>query len=401
MLQSGMRAPMGLKLRAPDLETLDRMALALEQQLRQVPAIRADTVSADRVVGKPYLEIDLDRSAIARYGLSVADVQQVVAVAIGGQTVTTTVEGRERYPVRVRYQRELRGELEDLERVLVAAPDATQVPLRELAEIRYARGPQVIRSEDTFLTAYVTFGGQPGIAEVEVVEQARDFLQSRVEAGALQVPPGVNWKFAGSYENQVHATRTLRLVLPAALLIIFLVLYLQFRSVATTLVVFSGVAVAWAGGFILLWLYGQPWFLDFGLLGAQLRELFQVGTVNLSVAVWVGFLALFGIAVDNGVVLATYLRQSFERERPDSVAGVRATAVAAGLRRLRPCLATTATTMLALLPVLASSGRGAGIMIPMALPSVGGMAFVLLTLFTVPVLYALVEERRLRRAAQP
>ncbi|MGD9387258.1 MAG: efflux RND transporter permease subunit [Gammaproteobacteria bacterium] len=401
MLQSGMRAPMGLKLRAPDLETLDRMALALEQQLRQVPAIRADTVSADRVVGKPYLEIDLDRSAIARYGLSVADVQQVVAVAIGGQTVTTTVEGRERYPVRVRYQRELRGELEDLERVLVAAPDATQVPLRELAEIRYARGPQVIRSEDTFLTAYVTFGGQPGIAEVEVVEQARDFLQSRVEAGALQVPPGVNWKFAGSYEKQVHATRTLRLVLPAALLIIFLVLYLQFRSVATTLVVFSGVAVAWAGGFILLWLYGQPWFLDFGLLGAQLRELFQVGTVNLSVAVWVGFLALFGIAVDNGVVLATYLRQSFERERPDSVAGVRATAVAAGLRRLRPCLATTATTMLALLPVLASSGRGAGIMIPMALPSVGGMAFVLLTLFTVPVLYALVEERRLRRAAQP
>ena len=401
MLQTGMRAPMGLKLRAPDLETLDQVALALEQELRQVPAIRAETVSADRVVGKPYLEIDLDRAAIARYGLKVADVQQVISVAIGGRTVTTTVEGRERYPVRVRYQRELRTEVEDLERVLVAAPDGTQVPLRELAELRYARGPQMIRSEDTFLTAYITFGGQPGIAEVDVVEQAQDYLRARVEAGELRVPPGVNWRFAGNYENQLHAARTLSVVLPVALAAIFLVLYFQFRSVGATLIVFSSVAVAWAGGFILLWLYAQPWFANFSLFGANLRELFQMGTVNLSVAVWVGFLALFGIAVDNGVVLATYLRQSFERERPRNVAEVRAAAVQAGLQRVRPCLMTTATTVLALLPVLTSTGRGADIMIPMALPSVGGMAFVLLTLFTVPVLYALAEEARLKHAPLP
>ncbi len=401
MLQTGMRAPMGIKLRAPDLETLDRMSLLLEQQLRQVPAIQADTVNADRVVGKPYLEIDLDREAIARYGLSVTDVQQVISVAIGGRTVTTTVEGRERYPVRVRYQRELRAEIDDLERVLVAAADGTQVPLRELAEVRYTRGPQMIRSEDTFLTAYVTFGGQPGIAEVEVVEQAQAFLQAQVESGALPVPPGVNWKFAGSYENQLHAARTLSVVLPVALLAIFLVLYFQFRAVSTTLIVFSGIAVAWAGGFILLWLYAQPWFADFSILGANLRELFRMGTVNLSVAVWVGFLALFGIAVDNGVVLASYLRQSFAERRPGSVDEIRAAALMAGMRRVRPCMMTTATTLLALLPVLTSTGRGAGIMVPMALPSVGGMAFVLLTMFTVPVLYAMVEEGRLRRAALP
>jgi copper/silver efflux system protein len=396
MLQTGMRAPMGLKVRAPNLETLDRIALELERQLRRVPAIRAETVNADRVVGKPYLEIDIDREAIARYGLNVTDVQQLITVAIGGMTITTTVEGRERYPVRVRYQRELRTEIEELERVLISAPDGTQVPLRELANVTYTRGPQMIRSEDTFLTAYVTFGGQSGIAEVEVVEQAQAFLQAQIEAGELVVPRGVNWKFAGNYEHQLRAARTLSIVLPVALLTIFLILYFQFRSVITTLIVFSGIAVAWAGGFMLIWLYGEPWFANFSLFGTNMRELFQMGTINLSVAVWVGFLALFGIAVDNGVVLATYLRQSFDRRRTETLPELRAATVVAGERRVRPCLMTTATTVLALLPVLTSSGRGADIMIPMAIPSVGGMGLVLLTLFTVPVLYCLAEEIKLK-----
>jgi copper/silver efflux system protein len=324
-------------------------------------------------------------------------VQQLITVAIGGQTVTTTVEGRERYPVRVRYQRELRTEIEDLERVLVAAPDGTQVPLRELAAIIYTRGPQMIRSENTFLTAYVTFGGQPGIAEVEVVEQAQAFLRARIEAGELAVPPGVNWTFAGNYEHQLRAARTLSIVLPVALLVIFLILYFQFRAVTTTLIVFSGIAVAWAGGFILIWLYAQPWFANFSLLGVNMRDLFQMGTINLSVAVWVGFLALFGIAVDNGVVLATYLRQSFAGRPTGTVSELRAATVVAGQRRVRPCLVTTATTALALLPVLTSTGRGSDIMIPMAIPSVGGMAFVVLTMFTVPVLFCLVEELKLER----
>jgi copper/silver efflux system protein len=395
MLQTGMRAPMGLKVRAPDLEILDRIAVALERELREIPAIRPDTVNADRVVGKPYLEIDIDREAIARYGLNITDVQHLITVAIGGRTITTTVEGRERYPVRVRYQRELRTEIEELERVLISAPDGTQVPLREVAEVTYTRGPQMIRSEDTFLTAYVTFGGQPGIAEVDVVEQAQAFLQDRIEAGELVVPPGVNWKFAGNYEHQLRAARTLSIVLPVALMLIFLVLYFQFRSVGTTLIVFSGIAVAWAGGFMLIWLYGEPWFANFSLFGVNMRELFQMGTINLSVAVWVGFLALFGIAVDNGVVLATYLGQSFEKRRTETVPELRAATVVAGERRVRPCLMTTATTVLALLPVLTSTGRGADIMIPMAIPSVGGMGMVLLTMFTVPVLYCLVEEVKL------
>jgi Cu(I)/Ag(I) efflux system membrane protein CusA/SilA len=399
MLQTGMRAPMGLKVRAPDLETLDRIAVALERELRQVPAIRPDTVNADRVVGKPYLEIDINREAIARYGLNITDVQHLITVAIGGRNVTTTVEGRERYPVRVRYQRELRGEIEALESVLISAPDGAQVPLREVAEISYTRGPQMIRSEDTFLTAYVTFGGQSGIAEVEVVEQAQAFLQSQIEAGVLMVPPGVNWKFAGNYEHQLRAARTLSIVLPVALLIIFLILYFQFRSVSTTLIVFSGISVAWAGGFILIWLYGESWFANFSLFGANMRELFQMGTINLSVAVWVGFLALFGIAVDNGVVLATYLGQSFQQRRTETLAQLRAATVIAGQRRVRPCLMTTATTILALLPVLTSTGRGADIMIPMAIPSVGGMAMVLLTMFTVPVLFCWVEEAKLKARA--
>jgi Cu(I)/Ag(I) efflux system membrane protein CusA/SilA len=395
MLQTGMRAPMGLKVRAPDLATLDRIAVELEGQLRRVPAIRPDTVNADRVVGKPYLEIDIDREAIARFGLNVTDVQHLITVAIGGRTVTTTVEGRERYPVRVRYQRELRSEIEELEQVLISAPDGTQVPLREVAHVIFTRGPQMIRSEDTFLTAYVTFGGQPGIAEVDVVEQAQAWLRARIEAGELVVPPNVTWRFAGNYEHQLRAARTLGVVLPIALLIIFLILYFQFHSVVTTLIVFSGIAVAWAGGFILIWLYGEPWFANFSLFGVNMRELFQMGTINLSVAVWVGFLALFGIAVDNGVVLATYLRQSFAQRRTETLAELRAATLVAGQRRARPCLMTTATTVLALLPVLTSTGRGADIMIPMAIPSVGGMAMVLLTMFTVPVLFCWVEERKL------
>jgi copper/silver efflux system protein len=396
MLQTGMRAAMGIKLRAPDLNTLDRMAVQIEGLVRQVPTVNAATVNADRVVGKPYFEIEIDRTAIARYGLNIMDVQDVISVAIGGRTLTTTIEGRERFPVRVRYPRELRDDPEALKRVLVPGMDGTQVPLGELADIRFTRGPQMIRSEDTFLTAYITFGPMPGHAEVEVVEQVRDFLSARVAAGELVVPPGVNWRFAGNYEHQLRAARTLAIVLPVSLLLIFLILFFQFQSVATTLIVFSGIAVAWAGGFVMIYFYGQEWFGNFHIFGVNMRELFQLHAINLSVAVWVGFLALFGIATDDGVVIATYLKQSFEKRRTETVTQLRAATVAAGLRRVRPCLMTSATTILALLPVLTATGRGADIMIPMAIPSVGGMSLVLLTMFTVPVLYCLVEETKLK-----
>jgi copper/silver efflux system protein len=430
MLQTGMRAAMGIKVQGPDLLSIERAAVQLETALRQVPAVVAATVNAERVVGKPYLEIEIDREAAARYGLNVVDVQNTIAMAVGGMEATTTVEGRERYNVRVRYPRELRADPDQIGRILVTASGGggmasgtavgssgmagagparlvsatsrpTQVPLSEVTRIHYVRGPEMIRSENTFPVAYVTFGGQAGVAEVEVVEQVRSYLAEQARNGGLSLPAGVSYTFSGSYENQVHAAKTLRVVLPIALAIIFLILYFQFRDVSRTLIVFSGIAVAWAGAFIMIWLYGQAWFGDFAIFGTNMRDLFQLHAINLSVAVWVGFLALFGLASDDGVVIMTYLKQSTEEHAPTTPAEVREATVQAGLRRVRPLLMTSATTILALLPVLTATGRGADIMIPMAIPTVGGMSFVLLTMFTVPVLFAWNEERRLTRDATP
>jgi Cu(I)/Ag(I) efflux system membrane protein CusA/SilA len=402
MLQSGMRAPMGIKVHGPSLETIEAFGLNLEEILRSVPSVRPETVFADRVVGKPYLEIDLDREAIGRYGLTIVDVQNVLQVALGGMTLTRTVEGRERYPVRVRYMREERDSLEALSQIFVPTPGGEQIPLTQLAEIRYIRGPQMIKSEDTFLTSYVLFDRHPNSAEVETVEQARGAIQSKIDSGELTVPEGVSFAFSGSYENQVRSEKRLLMLIPVALVLIFILLYLQFHRIATSIIIYTGVAVAVSGGFVLLWLYGQPWFLDVELLGTPMRDLFQVGTVNMSVAVWIGFIALVGIATDDGVVMSTYLKQRFEEEPVRSAQQVRLRTIDAGTRRVRPCLMTTATTILALLPVITSQGRGSDIMVPMALPVIGGMAIELMTLFVVPVLYCALEEHKLARlSGQP
>jgi len=399
MLQSGMRAPMGVKVQGQSLEQIERVGLEIERLLKQVPGIKPETVVADRVVGKPYLEIDIDREAIARYGVNIQDVQDVIEIAIGGKTVTQTVEGRERYPVRVRYMRELRDSIESIDRILVPAPDGAQIPITQLAQLRYQRGPQVIKAENTFTVGYVVFDKHADASEVDVVEAADAFLREKIATGELDLPPGSSYRFSGSYEHQVRSAKTLKIVLPVALLIIFLILYLQFRSVITTGLVFSGVLVAWAGGFVLLWLYGQNWFLDFAVFGVNMRDLFSVHTVNLSVAVWVGFLALFGIATDDGVVMATYLDQSFRDQQATTIEQVREATVDAATRRIRPSLMTSATTILALVPVLTSTGRGADVMLPMAIPSVGGILFVLITLFVVPVGYCAVAEIKLRLGA--
>ena len=398
MLQSGMRAPMGIKVRGPSLEVIEQFGLRLEEQLKQVPGVEPSAVVADRIIGKPYLQITPDRKAIARYGVKMRRFQDVVEVAIGGRRITNTVEGRERFGVRVRYQRELRDRIETLGRILVPGEDGVQVPLSQVAEVRYVRGPQVIKSEDTFLTGYVLLDKKPGHAEVDVVERCQRHLRSKIDRGELVVPAGVSYTFAGTYENQLRAQRKLKIVLPIALFVIFLILYFQFRRVSTTLLVFSGVFVAWMGGFILLWLYGQDWFLRFSVFGVDMREMFQVHPVNLSVAVWVGFLALFGIATDDGVVMGTYLSQVFRDGRAKTVQEVRRAVVQAGTRRVRACLMTTATTILALLPVLTSTGRGSDIMVPMAIPVFGGMLIEVLTMFVVPVLFCLVREIGQRRA---
>ena len=397
MLQSGMRAPMGLKLKAPDLNTLDRVGLELERALRGAPGVAPATVFADRVVGKPYLEVEVDRREAARYGLSVSELHDVIETALGGRVVTWTVEGRERYAVRVRYPRELRDEPADFLQLLLPTPDGGHIPLGQVAKVEYRAGPQVIKTEDGSLVAYLIFDKLPGFAEVEVVEGASDWLARLAREGELEVPAGVSWSFAGAYENQQRAAATLRVVLPAALAVIFLILYFHFRSTALALMVFSGVFVAWSGGFLLLWLYGRDGFLNFSVFGTNLRELFQIHPYNLSVAVWVGFLALFGIATDDGVVMGTFLQQSTRERRPATRSEVRATVLAAGRRRVRPCLMTTATTLLALLPVLTSTGRGSDVMIPMAIPSFGGMTLAIITMFVVPTLYSAWLERGLPR----
>ncbi|MEN6423744.1 MAG: efflux RND transporter permease subunit, partial [Phycisphaerales bacterium] len=399
MLQSGMRAPMGVKVRGPDVESIENVGLQIERFLKEVPGVEPGAVIADRIVGKPYLEIDIDRDAIARYGVSIQQVQDVIEVAIGGKRITTTVEGRERYPVRIRYLRELRDDMEGLEKILIPGAGGVQIPLIQLADIRYVRGPQAIKSENTFLTGYIVFDKKPGYAEVDVVEQAQKYLQARIEAGELHIPPGVHYVFAGSYENQIRAQKTLAVVIPLALFVIFLILYLEFHSVSTTTLVFSGIVVAWSGGFLLIWLYGRPWFLDFDVFGVNLRTLFQVHPINLSVAIWVGFLALFGIASDDGVVMSTYLEQTFRARPTRNRQEIRDAVVEAGTRRVRPCLMTTATTILALIPVLTSTGRGADIMVPMAIPSFGGMTIEILTMLIVPVLYCWIREIRLRHAS--
>jgi Cu(I)/Ag(I) efflux system membrane protein CusA/SilA len=399
MLQSGMRAPLGIKVKGSDLESIEKVGLEIERLLKQLPAVEASAVIADRIVGKPYLEIEIDRRAVARYGIPLGKVQNIIESAIGGKQITKTVEGRERYPVRVRYMRELRDNMESLGSILVPTPGAAQIPLGQLAKITYKRGPQVIKSEDTFLVGYVLFDKKEGWAEVDVVEQAQRYLENKINTGELVIPAGVSYSFAGSYENQIRAAKTLSLILPVSLLVIFLILYFQFHRISTSLIVFSGIFVAWSGGFLMLWLYGQHWFLNGSFAGVDIRTLFQMHTINLSVAVWVGFLALFGIASDNGVLISTYLDQSFAQRLPGTVADVREATVIAGTRRIRPAMMTTATTILALIPVLTSTGRGSDVMVPMAIPSFGGMLFAVLTTFVVPVLYAWLAERKLGRSS--
>jgi Cu(I)/Ag(I) efflux system membrane protein CusA/SilA len=397
MLQTGMRAPMGIKVKGQDLKQIEAFGVQLEDILKQAEGVKDEAVFADRIVGKPYLLIDIDREKIARYGVTIEEVQNVLKVAVGGMVLTQTVEGRERYGVRVRYPRELRANPTDLKQIYVPVEKGSPVPLSELATIKYEQGPQVIKSEDTFLVGYVLFDKMDGFAEVNVVENAQTLIQEKIDNGELVVPKGINYQFTGTYENQLRAEKTLSVVVPLALAIIFLILYFQFRSVGTSLMVFTGIAVAFAGGFLMIWLYGQDWFLNFNFFGENLRELFQIHPINLSVAVWVGFIALFGIATDDGVVMATYLTQTFDRNTPENKKEIRASVVEAGEKRIRPCLMTTATTILALLPVLTSTGRGSDIMIPMAIPSFGGMLIALITLFVVPVLYSWKAEVKLKR----
>ena len=394
MLSTGLKAPMGLKIYGPDLESIEQAGLQFEKVMRQIPEVNSASVYYDRASGAPYVEIRLDRDKLSRYGIQVGDVQSILSTAIGGMSEGNTVEGRERFPIRVRYARELRDDPDVLSQVLIPAMDGTQIPLGQVADIQFTRGATMINSENTFLVGYITFDKAGTLAEVEVVNEVKRVLYEQVKSGKIVLPKGVSYAFTGTYEQQEHAAKRLQIVIPVALMIILLILYFQFRSVTASLIHFSGVFVAFAGGFILMWLYGQPWFMDFTVCDVNMRTLFGMGTINLSVAVWVGFIALFGIATDDGVLMGTYIHQTFLARNPQTKHDIIEAVVEAGKKRVRPAAMTTATTLIALLPVLSSTGKGADVMVPMSIPTFGGMMIQTMTMFVVPVLQCWWRERK-------
>ncbi|MPM26544.1 Multidrug resistance protein MdtC [bioreactor metagenome] len=397
MLSTGMRAPMGIKVSGPDLETIEEGGKALEAALKDVPSILPSTVFYDRAVGAPYIEIKLNRRNMARYGITIADMQEVISAAVGGMPLTTTVEGRERFPVRLRYPRELRENVEDLSNLIIPTASGAQIPLKEVAEIEYAKGAQMIQSENTFLIGYVIFDKIAGAAEVDVVMDAGKVLKEKISSGELVLPKGVSYTFAGNYEQQQRAASRLMILIPLCLILILVILYFQFNNVTASLIHFSGVFVAFAGGFILLWLYGEPWFMNFSVGEMNVRDMFQMHPINLSIAVWVGFIALFGISTSDGVLMGSFIHDTFLKRNPQTKNEIREAVVFAGKRRVRPAAMTTAVTLIALLPILTSTGKGSDIMVPMAIPTFGGMLIQSMTMFVVPVLQSMWRESVIRR----
>ena len=374
MLQTGFRAMMGVKIFGGDLKEIERIGLQIESLLKEVPG--ATDIVADRIVGKPYLEFEIDRDRIARYGVNIRDVQDVIEIAIGGMNIMESVEGRERYPIRVRYLREFREDIPDLEKILLPTSSGAQVPLAQVLTVKSVLGPQEIKGERGLLVGYVTMNTRDR-DEISVVEDAERLLQASLLDGRLKVPAGYYWEWSGQFENQVRATKRMQILIPACLAIMFVMLYLGFKRWWIAPIIYFAIMVAASGGFIMLALWG----------------------VNLSVAVWVGFLVLFGVVDDDGVVMSTYLEGLFDNRTFSSIQEIRQTVVEAGLKRVRPGLMTISTTIFGLLPIFWATGRGSDIMQPMAIPSVGGMVVSLLvTIYIAPCLFCAVEEWKWKRA---
>lgn len=397
MLQSGIRAKMAVKITGPSLSTIQDFGLHLEPLLKTLPQVDPSSVIADRVVGKPTLEIQINRQALAQYGLRIDQVQNTIEMAIGGKLITQTIENRERYAVRIRYLRDYRDSFESLGRLCVDVPGSSPIPLSQVARISYVQGPLEIKSENTFLTSYVLFDKRPGLSDIDVVNAVKNMIDTSLQNGRLKRPDNVNFSMTGNFENLIRSEKRFAVIIPLALATIFLILMVQFRSIVHSLMVFSSIFVAWSGGFILLWLFGQDWFLALPIVGNELRDVFHISPVYLSVAVWVGFLALFGVASNDAVLMTTYLNDVFKSHSPKTVADIRKNVILGAARRVRPCLMTAATAIIALLPILTSNGKGADIMRPMALPTLGGMTLiVLVSLFVTPVLYCVWEEYQLK-----
>ncbi|QDU36032.1 Cation efflux system protein CusA [Maioricimonas rarisocia] len=378
MLQSGIKASMAIRVYGDTLEGLADASLKVADQLREIPQINSGTVNPDIVLGKPYVEFQVNRETAARYGMSTMMVNQIIEAAVGGVNVTRTVEGRERYPIRVRYERSQRERIDELDRLPVVTPSGEVVPLDLLADMETTWGPGVINSEDARLVAHISFSPSGVAGDLETVQAVEAALRQAQESGQLDLPAGYALQAVGSFQNQIEANRRLMWVVPLVILTNLFIIYLQFRHLPITLAVFAGIPVAFSGGMILLAING----------------------IEMNTAVWVGFIALFGIAVDDGVVMATYLDQVFSRKRLASIDDIRSATVEAGMRRIRPCLMTTFTTVIALLPVLTSTGRGADVAKAMAWPVFGGMLIELLTLFVVPVVFCGYKELKMNLGLQ-
>ena len=379
MLQSGIKAPMAVRIYGDSLDELAKTARSVADRLRENPYVNSGTVNPDIVLGKPYVEFTIDREASARYGMSVKMVGDIIATGLGGMNLDRTVEGRERYPIRVRYRRDLRDDIEELPQLPIVTHSGETVPLGDLATLETTWGPGAINSENARLIAHVAFATSGVTGDLESVaaieRDLRDAMsKSPEDEDSLTLPPGYSLETVGSFRNQIEANARLAWLVPLVVVINLLIIYLQFRRWPLTFAVFSGIPIAFAGGMIALAIAGT----------------------EMNTAVWIGFIALFGIAVDDGVVLATYLAQVFAARKPGSIEEIRDAVVEAGRTRIRPCLMTTATTVLALLPVLISTGRGADVAKAMALPVFGGMSVELLTLLAVPTVFAALEEAKLR-----
>ena len=372
MLLTGIKTPVGIKIFGADLNVIQDLGRRIETVLQQVPGTRS--VYAERVAQGYFIDITINREAIARYGLTAEDVQEVIQSALGGENVTQTVEGRERYPVNVRYAREFRENLPALERVLVKTPMGASVPLGQLAGISTTTGPAMIRDEDGQLAGYVyvdtatsDIGGY--------VDQAKAAL-----AGRLTLPVGYSLEWTGQYEFQVRARERLKILMPIVFFVIFMLLYLTFRSVSEAVIVLLSVVYAMTGGVVLQWLLGY----------------------NFSVAVWVGYIALYGVAVQTGVIMVVYLHEALDtRLRLGGTVTDRdilAATIDGSVLRLRPKLMTVTVVMASLVPIMWSTGVGSDVMKPIAAPIIGGMiTSTIHVLINTPVMFYIMKVRALRK----
>ncbi len=369
---TGIKTPLGLKIQGPTLEGIQQTGAQIQQLLSSLPEVRS--IFSERVSQGFYINVEVNRLEAARYGLTIADVQQAVSSGIGGEMVTENIEGRERYPVNVRYNRDFRDNVEELRRVLIATPSGAQIPIEQVARISFSRGPAMIRDEDGALTGYVyidlnskDYGG--------FVKAANDIFRQK-----LHLQPGHTYKWAGEYEFEQRAKERLKIILPVVFFVIFVLLYMVFHSVAESAVLIFPTIYALTGGLILQKLLGY----------------------NFSVAVWVGYIALFGIAVETGVVMVVYLHEALDRRlasgKPLKHEDIEEAAIEGAVHRLRPKLMTVCVVLASLIPILWESGVGSDVMKPIAAPIVGGMiTSTIHVLILVPVFFALMKERALRR----